>query len=76
MEMFYIGLATSAVITITVSAATFIAFKWGYKAGLSVKKTTKEEVNEKELLEIKRRQQGLKNIMDYDYSKAIERGVK
>ena len=80
MEFFYIGLGTSAVITISISVAAFFAFKQGYKAGLSVglatKKETKEELDEKKLREIKRRQEGLENIMNYDYDKAIERRFK
>ena len=43
MEMFYWGLGTSLIITISIVIATVIAFTYGYKAGLSANKELKDK---------------------------------
>ena len=82
MNLIYAEMMAATLVTATITISTLVAFNKGFKEGLKIGQSinklvaTKEEIDEKKLKEIKRRQEGLENIMNYDYDKAIERRVK
>lgn len=57
-------------IGIGICLVLFLCAFLGYKLG---NKPKKETLTEEELRKQREREEGFKNIMDYDYSKALER---
>ena len=75
-----IGILVGIAIMLVLFLCLFLGYKLGNKSAkpitdkpvLNPISTTKEELKLKD--ELKRKEEGFQNIMNYDYNKAIERG--